>query len=233
MSMPLLAVSAAAAAGAPNHARVLPGAESVRETARAVLARPEFQLDNLPDDGMSPYYFFLRLLQGILRWVEGLYDWLSGISPLLAWFVIIALTISLVLLVGHIIWTISMVIRGDRRALRSLEESERKTLDPAELLKQADEANARGNPILGVRLLYRACLARLEQTERKPLRPSATNREHLNRYRATPLYDSLARLVSIIDLKWYGAEPCVPADFAECRQAYERVCFLTGKTAHA
>ena len=78
-----------------------------------------------------------------------------------------------------------------------------------------------------------ACLARLEQAEEKPFRPGATNREHLNRYRATPLYEWLARLVTIIDLKWYGSEPCLASDFAECRDAYERITLLARGRAHA
>ena len=84
-----------------------------------------------------------------------------------------------------------------------------------------------------MRLLFRACLTLLEQREGKTFRPGATNREHLNRYRQTPLYDWLARFVWVIDSKWYGPGACLPADFVACHEAYERICSLAAERENA
>lgn len=222
----LLAATAAAPSGP------LPDASIVRQTAREVLARPEYRLD-APPDFSDAFTAFMNFVHRVVEVIQGWFDRLYDMSPLLAWGLTLALVISLVLLIGHITWTVMTAVRGDRRGLDVLAESTRRKVDPAELVREADDAGARGNYILGVRLLYRACLVRLEQAEEKPFRPGATNREHLNRYRATPLYDGLSRLVSIIDLKWYGDESCVASDFAESREAYERIAALARGRAHA
>jgi hypothetical protein len=210
----------------------LPDPQAVRQTARDVLARPEYHLET-PNDFSDAMAEFLALIHRALEAIRRWFAWLHEMSPLLAFSIVVALLISVGLLLGHIGWTLVTVVRGDRRALDALADLSGRKVDPAEIAREADDAGARGNYILGVRLLYRACLARLEQAEEKPFRPGATNREHLHRYRATPLYDWLARLVSVIDLKWYGDEPCLASDFAECRDAYERICLLVRGRAHA
>jgi hypothetical protein len=210
----------------------LPDPQVVRQTARDVLARPEYQLDPPTDFGdvIAEFVAAMRRFRDLIqRW----FGWLYDMSPVLAVLVVVAMIVSVGLLLGHIGWTLVAVARGDRRGLVALADLSRRKVDPAELAREADDAGARGNYILAVRLLYRACLARLEQTEDKPFRPGATNREHLNRYRATPLHEWLARLVTIIDLKWYGSEPCLASDFAECRDAYERITLLARGRAHA
>jgi hypothetical protein len=210
----------------------LPDPQTVRQTARDVLARPEYRLDAPQDfsDAIAQFWAMIRrVIEAIQHWFALLY----AMSAILAIGIVLALVISVCLLLGHILWTLVTVVRGDRRALDALADLSRRKVDPAELAREADDAGARGNYVLGVRLLYRACLARLEEAEEKPFRPGATNREHLHRYRATPLYDWLAPLVSVIDLKWYGDEPCLASDFAECRDAYERVSLLARGSVHA
>ncbi|HET6328158.1 MAG TPA: DUF4129 domain-containing protein [Planctomycetaceae bacterium] len=210
----------------------LPDPQIVRQTARDVLARPEYQLDP-PTDFSDFIAQFWDLIRHVLRAIQLWFAWLAAMSPILAALIVLALVVSVLLLLGHIGWTLVAVARGDRRGAAALAELSRRKVDPAELAREADHAGASGNYILGVRLLYRACLTRLEQTEERAFRPGATNREHLNRYRATPLYDWLARFVSIIDMKWYGSEPCLASDFAECRDAYERITLLARGRAHA
>ncbi|HEV3298747.1 MAG TPA: DUF4129 domain-containing protein [Planctomycetaceae bacterium] len=210
----------------------LPDPQTVRQTAREVLARPEYRLD-APQDFSDAIAQFWAMIRRVIEAIQSWFDWLYGMSPVLAFAIVLAMIVCVCLLLGHILWTLVTVVRGDRRALDALADLSRRKVDPAELAREADDAGARGNYILGVRLLYRACLARLEEAEEKPFRPGATNREHLHRYRATPLYDWLARLVSVIDLKWYGDEPCLASDFAECRDAYERVSLLARGSVHA
>jgi flagellin-like protein len=205
---------------------------AVRRTAQEVLARPEYQLD-APPDFSEVFRLIWNFILSIVEVVQGIFRWLWAISPPLALLVFFAMVVTACLLLGHIVWTLMAVLSRERRSIDPLSESKGRKVDPAELARAADEASAKGNYILGVRLLYRACLARLEQVERKPFRPGATNREHLDRYRGTTLYDWLYRFVSIIDLKWYGPEPCLATDFAECRDAYQRICRLAPGRAHA
>jgi flagellin-like protein len=204
----------------------------VRRTAQEVLARPEYQLD-APPDFSEVFNLIWNFFLSIIEFIQGIFRWLWAISPPLALLVFFAMVVTACLLLGHIIWTLMAVLSRERRTIDSLADSKKRKVDPAELAREADEASASGNYILGVRLLYRACLARLEQVELKPFRPGATNREHLDRYRGTTLYDWLYRFVSIIDLKWYGPEPCLATDFAECRDAYQRICRLAPGRAHA
>ncbi|HXY35435.1 MAG TPA: DUF4129 domain-containing protein [Planctomycetaceae bacterium] len=210
----------------------LPDSQTVRKTAREVLARPEYKFDT-PTDFSGLLAEFSALVRKVVEAIQNLFNRLYDMSPILAWTLVAALVICLCLLLGHIIWTLVTVARRDRRVLDPLADLARRKADPAAIAREADEAGARGNYILGVRLLYRASLMRLEQAEEKPFRPGATNHEHLSRYRATPLYDWLARLVSTIDSKWYGSEECLASDFAECRDAYERISLLARGRAHA
>jgi hypothetical protein len=210
----------------------LPDPQAVRQAAREVLARPEYHLDAATDfsDVITKLW---QAWRQVIEAIRDAFAWLYGMSPILAIGITVALIVSLCLLLGHISWTLLIVARRDQRAAHSLEDLAGRRVDPAELAREADDAGTRGNYILGVRLFHRAALARLEQAEEKPFRPGATNREHLNRYRATPLYDWLSRLVSIIDSKWYGSEPCLATDFAEGRDAYEHICLLARGKAHA
>jgi uncharacterized protein DUF4129 len=210
----------------------LPGPEAVRNAAREVLARPEFQIDgSTKTEGL--WNFLWRLFWRAVDTFGDFFDWLMKMSPVLAWLFIAALVITLVVLVVHILWTTVMFFRRDRRAPSLADALSLKKVNPADLARQAEAARAGGDYILGVRLLFRASLALLEQREGKTFRLGATNREHLNRYRQTPLYDWLARFVWVIDLKWYGDETCQPADFAACHEAYERICSMAAGIENA
>lgn len=204
----------------------IPEAETIRRTADEVLSRPAYSLDGSGELGHSLSALLIRILLSILRAIMHVFEALHAISPILAWLLTAVLTISLMLLVVHIILTLVAALRGNRTARRALESTTRRKLDPAELARRATDAANHGDYITGVRLLFRACLALLEEVEGKPFRAGSTNREHLNRFRLTPFYELLARFVSVIDLKWYGHESCLPADFGDCREAYDRICSL-------
>jgi hypothetical protein len=211
----------------------LPGPDAIRKAAHEVMARPEFQLDNSTKAGEGLLESLIRIGKRIMQAFGDFFDWLHTMSPVLAWLFVAGLVITLLILVAHIVWTIFMYARRDRRGLALADALALKKVNPTELAREAEAARARGDYILGVRLLFRACLALLEQREGRTFRLGATNREHLNRYRQTPLYDSLARFVSIIDLKWYGPEECQPADFAACHESYERIRSLAARIEHA
>ncbi len=210
-----------------------PDPEAVRRTAEEVLSRPYYQIDAPPDFSNTWFNQIFTFLFGILRAIVQFFASLWDISPILAWVVAIFLTVSLVLLVAHIGMTIWQTFRRNKNVDHFSLEDSKKKVDPSELARQAAEAELRGDHILGVRLLYKAALSQLEQFEGKPFRPGTTNREHLRKYRSSPLHGWLTRFVSTIDDKWYGYEPCYSDDFAACREAYEQVCLLAVRSTDA
>jgi hypothetical protein len=218
---------------AADPAAQLPPPGQIRRAAQSVLARPEFQSDASTEAAEGLWAYLHRIVFEILQRFQNLFEWLYRMSPVLAWIFISVLVITVVVLITHIIWTIVMAVRhGRRKALLDDALSLRK-IEPAELARQAEQARREENYILGVRLLFRACLTLLEQREGKKFRPGATNREHLSRYRQTSVYDWLARFVWVIDSKWYGSEACLPADFAACHEAYEKIASLNAERADA
>jgi Domain of unknown function (DUF4129) len=210
-----------------------PPPESIRNAAKTVLARPEFQANDSSEAAEGLWGYLNRILTEILHRFRDFFEWLYQMSPVLAWLFVAALVISAVLLIGHIIWTIVMAVRGGRRQTLLDDELALRKIDPAELAAEAERARRDENYILGVRLLFRACLTVLEEREGKKFRPGATNREHLARYRQTPVYDWLSRFVWVIDSKWYGSEACLPADFAACHEAYVKINSMNADRADA
>ncbi len=122
------------AATPPPPSGPLPDPQVVRQTAREVLARPEYRLDAASDfsDAVAAFW---NLVRRVLDLLHSLFDRLYDMSPLLAWGLTLALVISLVLLLGHITWTVMTVVRGERRSLDVLAEAKRRKVDPAELAR--------------------------------------------------------------------------------------------------
>jgi hypothetical protein len=215
--------TALAAADAPIQ---LPPPEQIRRAAQTVLARPEFQSDGSTEAAEGFWSYLHRIVREFMQAFQDAFEWLYRMYPVLAWLLISALVITVVLLITHIVWTVVMAVRHGRRRVSLDDELALRKIDPAELAEQAERARREEDYILGVRLLFRASLTLLEAREGKKFRPGATNREHLLRYRQTPVYDWLARFVWVIDSKWYGSETCLPADFAACHEAYEKIASL-------
>ena len=90
-------------------------------------------------------------------------------------------------------------------------------------LNEMDANHAFAELIEAVRFLFRACLARFQDRERRPFRRGTTNRGHLRRYRGSQFFVPLETLVTTIELKWYGEEVCDAADYQACRQAHAEV----------
>jgi len=218
---------------APDRMGPLPDAAEVRQAAKEVLARPEFQIDGSTEAAESLWALLNRFFGAVSGAFRAFFEWLYRMSPVLAWLLVGVLVFTVLILVAHIAWTIVMVVRRGRQEGLLEDDLAAKMVNPAELARQAELARAEGNYILGVRLLFRACLTLLEHREGKRFRPGATNREHLNRYRQTDMYDWLARFVWVIDSKWYGSQACLPADFAACHEAYERINALAVEREHA
>jgi len=130
--------------------------------------------------------------------------------------------------------------RAERRLASTQENLERlgdlvrevkRQIRPLE--RQAAEAVSRGDFITAVRLLFAACLLRLELAEKRPFLAGTTNREHLRRHRDSPVFEPLRLFVEIIDTRWYGRGICGLEDFEACRAAHARIRDFAQEPLHA
>ena len=212
----------------------IPSPEMLRERAAEIVAGQDYQLDS----GQSDSGWMLALLLEIIDWILVPFRWLfaltEGLPGFLRWLIVLGLAAIMVLLIGHIIYTIVSSVRGPKRAGSSGSDERRRSIDPAELERLAGEAAGRADFITAIRFLFRASVVRLELSEKKSNRPGTTNRELLRRYRNRPgLGDSLRQMVETIDRKWFGDEVCSDADYNACQSAHREVCRALGEPAHA
>ena len=211
----------------------LPDPDVIRRTAEEGVARPDYQLEAVRASGPTLLDVLLRVLWWLLGPIRALFGVLSDISPVLAWLVIIALVLVLVALVAHIAYTFKVALERRRTSRRFEAGSGLESIDPATLERQAEEEVAGRNYIAAVRLLFRACLLRLHQTEKRTFRMGLTNREHLHRYRSTRVFDALKLFVGTIDAKWYGGGVCLAEDYEACRGAHDRIRGTIKERTHA
>ena len=210
----------------------LPDDNVLREKVRDVLARPDYRLDP-PGDSAA---WFIEMLLNVLAWIiwpfKWIYNFSEGLPEFLRWLVVLAMIAVMGLVVGHIVYTVVSAIRGsDREKFALPSESTPQRMTAAELETLAEQAANRGELVVAVRYLFRASLARLELREKKMTRRGLTNREHLRRYRGTPFFDPLEVLVSTIEWKWYGEQPCADEDWESCRRAYQSVARLLSRAS--
>jgi hypothetical protein len=199
----------------------LPAPEAVRETARQVVARPYFEIDSRPRDGVPIWLEILRWIIAPFRW---LFNSLEGLPDVLRWTVVVVCILVCIALVAHIIYTLVAAVRGPAVRRNYQVDAQARDRDPRDYEDQAEQFSSQGDYIGAVRSLFRAAIRRLEILENKKFRPGITNRELLRRYRTTPLFDPLVRFVNTIELKWYGQAPCQLADYITCRDDHGRIC---------
>lgn len=201
----------------------LPDEAVLRDKVREVLSRPDFHTDRAADE--TPWV--LELLLTALQWLFDSLRWLfnltEGLPEFLRWVVVAVLVVVMVALLVHIFYTLFRALGGDRREPLAVADSQSPLTTASEWERRADDAAARGEWIAAVRHLFRACLARLEERERRPFRRGTTNRAHLRRYRSADFRESLEVLVVTIERKWYGDEVCDAKDYEACRLAHSRV----------
>jgi hypothetical protein len=205
----------------PGDQAALPPPVAIRDAAHEVLSRSYYELTAAPRRDATPFLF--RLIEWLLAPFRWLYESMEDWPELVRWIVVVLSVLVCAALIAHIIYTFVAAIRGPVKRRSLLQFSPPRELDPAELESQAEQAGTRGDYIGAIRLLFRAALRRIESREKKRLRPGSTNREILRRYRATPLAQSLERLVETIDQKWYGSEACSEQDYLICRTEAARI----------
>ena len=199
----------------------LPPPDVIRQTAAEVVSRKYYDLGDRSLNDSPPFWW--RILRWLLKPFEWLFASMEGWPDSLRWMIVILCFILLLALLGHIVYSFAMAIRGPAARRRGAYTSSHVEIDPASLEQEAERAGKGGDYIGAIRLLFRAALRRIEVAEKKKLRPGFTNRELLRRYRSTPLFGSLERFVETIDQKWYGGGMCLEEDFVTCRSEHARI----------
>jgi uncharacterized membrane protein len=213
-------------------AAALPDAGLIRRTAEEVVGRPEFRLEPTANPRATIIAWLWDLLVWILKPFLRFFAGLWEMSPALAVVVMILLVAILFALLWHIAYSFRQAMQRRTRTMRP-DELAKKSLDPRSVEIEAEEAAHRQDYIRAVRLLFRACLLRIEQTNRRGSRPGVTNREYLRRYRDTAVHDALRQLVEVIDSKWYGYGICDVQDYMRCQRAHAQLQNATGGVLHA
>jgi len=198
-----------------------PSNDQLRSLAADITARPDYDLATRRAEVNWLLDLLLEVLGRLIAPLRWIYERTEGLPEFFRWLIIAALLVIIFALIAHIIYSVVQAVRGDRGGSRPPEGATRR-VGPDEWERRAAEAAAAGDYIAAVRHLFRATLVRLEQSEKKPLRPGTTNRELLRRYRTrSEVVDGLRRFVDVIDRKWYGDEVCTASDYAECAAAHD------------
>lgn len=206
-----------------DSATIVTDPDAIRQITREVLSGPDYVLDPRVSSGEN----FLGILLGyvrkifleIVRWAEALFD----ISPFLGYTVILFLSLSLLFILGHVVYTAWSLLRTTT-AFRAFAPSlVKEKLAPEQLERDAESAEAKEDYITAVRLLFRASLLRIEEAEEQKLRAGLTNRELLRKFQRSPVQAPLRQFVEVIDAKWYGFGDCRRSDFESCREAHARI----------
>ena len=201
----------------------MPDEAVLRDKVREVLSRPVYQTDRSASDTPWLLELFFKALEWLISAFKWLFELTAGLPDILRWLIVAVLVVVLVALLIHIFYTLFRALSGDHREPLQATISQSPLTTAREWERLADDAAVRGEWIAAVRHLFRACLTRLEERERRPFRRGTTNRGHLRRYRNAAFCESLEVLVLTIERKWYGDEACDAQDYEACRQAHSRV----------
>lgn len=212
--------------------QALPPPDAIREAARKIVARPEFEIESPSQLPFDLLHLIGRILRAIFGPFQRFADSVFDFSPLLGWLMIVGIVLIVVALMTHIVYTFRVALAQRVETISGLSKS-RRTMDPARLEADAEMAAARGDFIGAVRLVFRSCLVRLEAAEERALRLGLTNRELLRCYQSTSLAEALRIFVDTIDAKWYGHALCDAGDYEACLQAQRVVHRHVGKIARS
>ncbi len=193
-------------------------ADAIRETAKQVLADPDYKLRST-ETFRRVWEWLLDLLRPILDFFDALYDF----SPFLFFVMVAVLLIVVVALVVHIIYSFRVAMQRRGRASLYAELDETKGAKPETWEQRAQQAFEAGDYLHAIRFILHASLLRLEQARKSNLRRGATNREYLRRFQKTAAFEPLAEMVEITDSRWFGGIDCSRSDVETCFRAHQQI----------
>ena len=201
----------------------IPDAGQVREAAREVFSSGKYQLDaDIPQNSLTAKWL-AKFLDFFFSTVRAVADWLGALPSLMRWGVVIVLIAILVLLIVH---SFRSLTRSYRRRTDHLDGNRLRGGDRRTALafeQEAMQSATAGDWLNATRLLLRAAVTGLEQSQGRRFRESTTNRMYLRRYRTTTVQTDLKQLVETTERTWYGGQACLQSDYENCRVAYQSI----------
>jgi hypothetical protein len=202
-----------ALAGASARQRPFPA----RAEARRILHERRFRGSPVP-----------RPFHGALAWLGGKlqkpFDWLAARLPGGGWTLWILLAVIAIVVSGLTAGRAARRRGGLALERAALGTGRSRSLDPRELERAADEAEAKGDHARALRLRFRAGLLRLGRAQVLPLRESLTSGE-ARRIIRLPEFDGLARTH---DEVVYGGRPAAREDAVVARERWPSVLEAKG-----
>ncbi len=164
------------------------GDERVRELAAEILAREEYAAHRLDVDAW----------RALLRWIADGFAWLEGLrfaEPGLFWTVLIGLVLLSLLLLGHVVWTVSLALR-----MPDPDPAAAAGPEGPSLLVQAERLAGEGRFLEASRRVELATLALLLERRWIELARSDPNRVLRRRLRAAALPEpERGELLALLD----------------------------------
>lgn len=203
----------------------LPSSDRIRDISEDVLSASKYQLETAAPKGALAeiYAQFLQLVEWLLTPFRWLVESLNGFPPILRNLIIVFLCLLLVALATHIVFSVVRAVQVKKRKKVEFKLESELVQDPKVLEDESNRAAQAGDPLLAIRLLFKACLLRISEKQKRPIRKGTTNREHLSNVRGTGFFEPVRTFVVLIDRKWYGDESCGMEDFESCRHAHRQL----------
>ena len=229
-----MAVPLWAQPGAAPQGPLRPSPEQLREAVKAILSRPEY---NQGESQWLEQYLY-RLIRSLSVWyrehLAPYFERLHDVSPVVYWTIVAVFAAAMVILLYHIYLTLRSSFGTTTRRRRQgqpLPPGATQS-DPDALLKQADEAAAKGDFAEALRRLYLALIRNLDRHELLRFDRSRTNYEYLRQVREhEAVAGPLSALTAQAETVWYGDRRPDRADYDLCRQL--AMAAWQGEAAHA
>ncbi|MFN0205728.1 MAG: hypothetical protein ACKVS6_05385 [Planctomycetota bacterium] len=193
-----------------------PGAEKIQKTLAAVLDEPEFKRSLWDKSVGELLKWFWELFKHALSPLRDL----EGAGRIL---VLAALSILLVLLVGHLAWTLLSALRAAvKKESVPLFDNYKKEETLRELAAGAGAAVAEGDYLKAMRAYFIACVVLLNKRGEIHVLPGYTHEEILQKGGATE-HDRarLAPLIVRLDQTWFGGAAATRDDAAMFASAFQ------------
>lgn len=191
-----------------------PDDEAIRHQLEDILSRPEFN-PKRPED------FFARLFKYFVDFL----GWLAALrvtEPIMFWLFVSGLIGILVLLVVHIIWTVSKVLGLGYRPPQAEDLREKRGLLSAAYRQEALGRAGTGDFTEAIRYLFLSLVYRFDEDGKVSFRKAYTNREYLTLFAdRPPVHEDLKVFVDTLDADWYGQHPTSRWLYENCLALYE------------
>jgi hypothetical protein len=188
-----------------------PGDETIRRRLDDILARPEFRP---AERGTAALFSFIT---DFFRWLGNLGD----TSPGLFWLMLLVCVALLVVLLGHIGWTVKRVFFTDARLAQHTDADARRVRQSQDYWQEGQRLAAALDFTEAIRFLFLSVVYRFDESGRVDFPYAFTNREYLALFADRPvLHDSLKTFVDLLDDCWYGLRPAERRQYEACLALY-------------